>query len=349
MNLLIIGGTGFISGEIVNQALKAGRTVTLFNRGKSKTNSSCKLIKGDVEDLLSFKDEILNAQFDAVIHSVAYTEKHADDLVEIFKGTDVRLVVLGSQDCYNVFQQLVRGKEAEDFPTRETNPVSSIKYYWNDLGREHAGGEKYDKNLMTDILMKCFERNEISPVVLRLPMVYGPEDMQFQNRHGSIIRRILDKKKTYTIGSLEQGSIFTYDYVVNTACAVVHALESDIIGKIYNIGETSTRSYRRWAELYSEVCGWQFDFVVVPDEFLLGKPDLANHPSKHLITDCTAFQRDTGFTPPVSLSDAIRQTFEWAKENPSCLQEIDYKHEEALRVQYGKLQKEMHKNAASVN
>jgi nucleoside-diphosphate-sugar epimerase len=334
MRALVIGGTRFIGVEIVKQMVSAGHEVILFNRGTSSNPTTCSLIQGDIQNFVSYRSEILETNPDVVIHCIAYTEKHAEDCVEVFKGSDAHIVVLSSMDCYDSFQAVVRGKESSDFPVDELMPTTTIQHYWK--GSSHEGNEDYDKNLMTNVFQEAFTKGWIQSTILRLPMVYGPNDYQFENRHGSIIRRILDKRREYVISSLEQGQIATHGYIVNIGAAVVHACGNPtVIGNIYNVGETKVRTRRRWAELYAKASGWEFEFEVVPPEILTNNPSYRNRPAQVLIYDCSLFQNHTHFENPFSLEEGILKTFEYGQRFPDRLGLIpNYEKEADLVAQY---------------
>lgn len=336
MKVLIIGGTRFIGKEIATQMLKLGHTVTLFNRGKNKPPYDCPQIRGDVNNLTNYRDEILKYNPDVVIHCIAYTEKHAMDCVEVLKGKDTHVIVLSSMDCYDAFQAVVRGKETSDFPVDERMPVTSIRHYWQ--GSAHEGADDYDKNLMTSVFQDAFCKGLIKSTILRLPMIYGPNDYQFENRHGSIIRRILDKRREYVISSLEQGQIATHGYIENIGAAIIHACEnSKVYGKIYNIGELKVRTRRRWAELYAKAAGWEFEFEVLPTEIHTKDNTYRNRPAQILIYDCSLFHRDTQFENPISLEEGIFRTFEYGQRFPDKLGSIpNYEKEINILAQYKK-------------
>ena len=77
MKILIIGGTQFIGKAIANTAHLAGHEIILFNRGGTDPASKYKSIRGDVNNIPSFKDQLKDLAPDVVIHCIAYTEKHA--------------------------------------------------------------------------------------------------------------------------------------------------------------------------------------------------------------------------------------------------------------------------------
>lgn len=317
MKILIIGGTGFISSHVAAQAAAAGHEVVLFNRGFTDPHSPYGVINGDVNGLPALKAELLALNPDVVVHSIATTEQHAKDLVSVFEGTKTHLIVLGSVDCYEAFQQLNRGEDGSDFPIREDAELSRTKYYFKALH-----GADYDKNLMTGVLMDAFKHGKIEPTVFRLPQVYGPGDHQYAYRHGTIIKHIVDGQRDLVMSSTEQAQLFTYGYVENVAAAIVHSFGlPQTVGEIYNLGDSEVRTRRRWADLYAENAGHQFIYHVLPPEILQVKDSFGQAP-QHNIVDTSKFRKDTGFTEPVSLKEAIKRTYEWALRHPEALANV---------------------------
>lgn len=322
MKVLIVGGTKFVGKAIAKKTLEAGHEVTLFNRGATKHDLPVKTIIGDVEDLTRFKSELLNQNFDVLVHCIAFTEKHAQDVVEVFKGTKTKVIVLSSCDCYEAFQGLNRNRDNSELPIDEKSETSLTKYYWSDSAPKGSLAEKYDKNLMTNILLSAFKSEEINTTIFRLPMVYGDGDFQYTGRHGNIIRRILDKEKNIVLSDREQCQLYTYGYIGNIAAAIVHSYDKSVTnGKVYNLGESKTRSKRRWVELYGKTIGWNFEVHILPEELIRKDRSLRNANPLHLLIDSSLYERETGFTEPYSLEESIERTFNFAKENPDRLGE----------------------------
>lgn len=336
MKILIIGGTKFIGKAIVQVASQKGHKITLFNRGQTAAAADVPTIKGDVENILDFRDQIRSEQFDVVIHCIAYTEKHATDLVRLFEGTNTHLIVLSSGDCYEAFQGLNRKMDKAELPVSEDSPLSSMKYYWQDSAVKGALAEKYDKNLMTDILMRANVKNGLLVTVFRLSMIYGPGDYQYPGRHGAFIRRIIDKRKDLILSDREQCQIYTYGYIENISSAVAHSFNlKQTFGKIYNLGEPKSRSRRRWAEAFAQAANWEFRFHILPEELIRKDSSFRNAPPQHLLTDSSLFCRETSFIYPVKLEDAVRRTLNYGTEHPEVLGDpVDYKAEDRLLESY---------------
>ena len=338
MKILVIGGTKFIGKAIVKSLIDSSHDVILFNRLQTQPSMNLKTIKGDVENIRSFKEEILKHEFDIAVHCIAYTEKHAEDLRFIFKNTTTKLVVLSSCDCYEAFQGLNRNIDKAELAIREESPLSKMKYYWSDLKIKGESANRYDKNLMTDILIDGHRKKELNVTVFRLPLVYGPGDYQYPGRHGSIIKRILDRKIDIVFSDREQCQVYTYGYIENISAAIIHSFDKNICdGKIYNIGDDQSRTRRKWAELYAENAGWKFQCHILPEELIRKDKFYRNAPPQHLLTDNTLFQREAVFKNPIKIDEAIQKTFEYAKSNPEVLgKSEDYEKESRLLACYYK-------------
>lgn len=327
MKVLIIGGTGFISGQIADKAAAAGHDVVLFNRGLRNPHSPHDTIAGDLKNLQAFKADLLAAKPDVVVHCMALTEKHAKDLVDVFQGSGAHVIALSSADCYASFERLNNGEPVGSQPVRETDATRKTQFYY----RAHGGGD-YDKNLMTAALMDAHKAGKVEATVFRVPMVYGPGDFQYANRHGDIIKHIVDGQKDIVMGANEQSALFTYGYVENVAAAVVHSFgHAKTKGEIYNLGEDSVRTRREWAELYADNAGHTFNFRILPPAVTGGGTVPHN-----FIMDVSKFHRDTGFTDPVSLQESVKRTHDWAVKHPDALKKVnvDYKAASDLADRY---------------
>lgn len=331
MKVLIIGGTGFISGQIAEKAAAAGHDVVVFNRGLRNPSAPYDVINGDAKNLAAFKKDLLDAKPDVVVHCIAYNEKHAQALVDVFDGTKAHVIALSSADCYEAFQSLNRGEDT-DQPVRETSETSKTRHYLQRMGMPD-----YDKNLMTDALLDAHRQGKIEATVFRVPMVYGPNDPQYAYRHGNIIKHIVDGEKDLVLSATDQAQLYTFGYVENVAAAVVHSFGlPQVKGQVYNLGEEDVRTQRRWAELYAENAGHEFKFRILPPEAMGGENA---EPPHNFIMDTSKFRTDTGFTDPVSLKESIRRTYDWAVAHPEALSKVraDYTAEKSVADAYDRL------------
>ncbi len=84
MKLLVIGGTSFVGRHIVEQALKNGHEVVLFNRGKTNPDlfPECRRILGDRQIHIN---QAALEQWDAVIDTSGYTPNDVKPVIEALR------------------------------------------------------------------------------------------------------------------------------------------------------------------------------------------------------------------------------------------------------------------------
>ena len=85
LDLLVLGGTGFIGPHEINYAIARGHNVTMFNRGKTAPG-----MFPDVEALIGDRDDQLDAlkgrDWDAVIDNSGFYPRHARLSAELLHG-----------------------------------------------------------------------------------------------------------------------------------------------------------------------------------------------------------------------------------------------------------------------
>jgi nucleoside-diphosphate-sugar epimerase len=311
MRILVIGGTGFIGKATAAALAERGDEVTLFNRGKSDPDNSLPSIQGDVDNLRDFTAEIHALRPEAIVHCIAYTRKAAEDLVAVSEGLDAHLVVLSSEDCYDAFHRIVTDRDPGDLPIDETFPLAP-PLYWKGTG--HPRADEYDKNQMTEVVLAAHGDRPVT--VLRLPMVWGPGDPQFQHRHGAIIWNLLDRRERMVLGANEQARIWSHGYIDDVAGAIVRSIgEPAVYGLALNLAEHKVRSWRRWAELYCEAADRHPEIAIVPD-YMIEDGSHPNSPCPHVFSDAALFRSLTGWRDRVAIEDAVARTWAWAQQHP---------------------------------
>lgn len=128
LDILILGGTGFIGPHMVREALRRGHNVTLFNRGK--TNNALfpdvETIKGDRDNGL---DGLKGRKWDAVVDNSGYVPRHVQDSARLLAPRTDHYLFISSVSVY------------EDFSVDldENSPLASI----DDETVEEITGETY--------------------------------------------------------------------------------------------------------------------------------------------------------------------------------------------------------------
>lgn len=120
MKIAVIGATGKAGQKIVEEALRRGHDVTAIVRSASKVTANIPVIEKDVfalsqEDVKGF-DVVVNA-FGAPADQEELHVKAGRHLIDIFKGIDTKLVVVGGAGSLFVDpEKTVRVMDTPDFP-----------------------------------------------------------------------------------------------------------------------------------------------------------------------------------------------------------------------------------------
>ena len=111
MNILILGGTGFIGPHLVQYAMDRGHRITLFNRGRTNTH-----LFPDAEKLVGDRNDDLSAlkgrQWDAVIDNSGYTPQQVRLSVDLLKNTTDQYLFTSTRAVYTDYTQAVMDEDA---------------------------------------------------------------------------------------------------------------------------------------------------------------------------------------------------------------------------------------------
>ena len=108
LDILILGGTGFIGPHQVNYALGRGHRVTVFNRGRNKG-----MFEGRVEELIGNRDSKIdngleplkgNRTWDVAIDNSGFVPRHVRDSAQLLKGRVGRYIYTSTVAVYDFGQ-----------------------------------------------------------------------------------------------------------------------------------------------------------------------------------------------------------------------------------------------------
>lgn len=115
MKLLLIGGTGVLSGSVVAESVKCGNEVTIVNRGNRKKNypQGVNFIKADYhnQNLMSMK--LKGLHFDAVIDFLCYTKEQIVYSVDLLSPFADQYIFISSACVYNTAIPGIKDEDSE--------------------------------------------------------------------------------------------------------------------------------------------------------------------------------------------------------------------------------------------
>ncbi|MCG8369403.1 MAG: NAD-dependent epimerase/dehydratase family protein, partial [Proteobacteria bacterium] len=161
LDILVLGGTGFIGPHTVREALRRGHSVTLFNRGRTDSTlfPDLETIKGDRDRGL---DGLKNRQWDAVVDNSGYVPRHVRDSARLLAPNVGRYLFVSTASVYASF----------DVDNDEESPLATIA----DETVEEVTGETYGalKALCEKRVAAEYEADRLT--ILRPTYICGPGD-----------------------------------------------------------------------------------------------------------------------------------------------------------------------------
>lgn len=161
LDILVLGGTGFIGPHMVREALRRGHSVTLFNRGRTNNElfPDLETIKGDRGGDLSM---LAGRRWDAVIDNSGYVPRHVQNSAKALAPNIGQYLYISTISVYDSFAT----------PNDESSKLATIE----DETIEEVTGETYGplKALCEQRARAEFEASRLT--VLRPTYICGPGD-----------------------------------------------------------------------------------------------------------------------------------------------------------------------------
>jgi nucleoside-diphosphate-sugar epimerase len=131
LSVLFIGGTGQISWPCIHEAIAAGHSVTVFNRGEREKAlpAGVQCIVGNCSDPALYK-EAAARNYDVICQFIAYTPADIDRDIALFAGRTGQYVFISSASAYK--------KPVDSWPITEATPLDNP--YW-EYSRKKAACE----------------------------------------------------------------------------------------------------------------------------------------------------------------------------------------------------------------
>jgi 2'-hydroxyisoflavone reductase len=161
LDILVLGGTGFIGPHMVREALRRGHSVTLFNRGKTNNTlfPDLETIKGDRDNGL---DGLKDRKWDAVIDNSGYVPRHVRDSARLLAPNIGRYVFISTVSVYADSMS----------PMHENSPLATIA----DETVEEVNWETYGALKALCEQRAAAETDADKFVILRPTYICGPGD-----------------------------------------------------------------------------------------------------------------------------------------------------------------------------
>ena len=250
LNILILGGTGFLGPHTVRAAMLRGHKVTLFNRGRSNPNlfQQLETIIGD-RNTADIK-RLSNRKWDAVIDTSAYFPRSVNMAMNVLKENVEQYLFVSTISVYANWP-----KPGMD----ESTPVGTIE----DKTTEKVTGSTYGP--LKALCEQAAEKHMQGKVsVIRPGLIVGPGDKTDRFTYWPI--RI--KKGGEVLAPGDGNDFVQYIDVRDLGEWMVHCLEHQVTGTFNAQIKGGDITIKQLLETCVNTLNPQTKLVWVPTEFL---------------------------------------------------------------------------------
>jgi len=301
MRVLVTGGNGFIGSHLVDQLVKRGWDVTVFDLNERRYDplpAEAHFIKGDlnqaylVREALSGVDVVFHLVW-TTIHEVANRDPSGDvtanliptiHLLEACRNAGVRRIIFVSSGG------TVYGP-AQALPISESHPQNPVNSY----GVTKLAAEKY--------LYMFKHLYGIDYAIFRPSVPYGPRQNPLA-RQGAVAVFLYRVAHGLPVTIWGDGSVTRdYFYVSDLAEALIAGAETELREqRIFNIGGEEEVSLIQLLRMIEEVAGKRAHVEHAPGR---------GFDAPRIALDTRLARQELRWKPSVSLTDGLIQTWKW--------------------------------------
>ena len=305
LKILVLGGTTFLGPAFVRSALARGHSITLFNRGKSRTS-----LFPEVEKLVGDRNNDLEAlkgrEWDVVVDTSASLPKWVEDTTSLLKDATRQYMFISSVSCYAGFSKV---------GISEDDPVGTVE---GDITQITGGNYGPAKARCEAINLATFGDRATN---IRPGLIVGPEDPTDRFTYWPV--RVGDGGEVLAPGD---GQAHTQVIDVRDLGEwMLHCCEKNITGTFNAVGPEKPTTMKRMLETCQSALKSDAKLTWVDAEFLQGQgvgawmnmpcwvPPVGDYAGFGRIDGSKAFAAGLSTRP---LDAIVRDTQAWFKTLP---------------------------------
>ena len=287
LDILLIGGSGFLGRPTANALIEAGHRVTVLTRGTHDSPSGVETMAADRGDRAALARALEGRRFDLTVDFVAYDSIDIEGLLFVPYAALGRYVMISTGQVYMVTagaRPPFREDDAEGDVLPEPEPGSADHGQWS----YGAGKRRAERTLLG-----LRATHGVRAVILRLPIMQGEGDGS--GRLWSYLERMIDGRPIVLPDGGRQPARFLHcgDVARALAWLAIHPPRASV----YNLAQPDVPTLRDYLSLVARTGGFEPGFVEAS------------------WAECLAAGLDNAFSPFAgkwrSLLDPARATTEW--------------------------------------
>jgi nucleoside-diphosphate-sugar epimerase len=315
MRLLIIGAGGFIGVPLAQHLTSAGHEVIGLSRTAPTILAGLLYhVCADRGDAQAVAAAVKSGRIESVVDLLALTEEATRRLLDALEGHIARYILVSSGDVYRNYGGLLRKEEAQPIldAMGEEAPLRASRYPYRGAKRRRDEDadrwlDDYDK---IPIEANVVARSGIDWTILRLPMVFGPQDRQ--HRFGWLIRPLAAGAEHIAMPRSWAQWRTSYGYVEDVAAGIALAATHEAVSRrVFNLGMRQAPTHEEWVARFATVIGWRGQIMFDSDPMSpLSTKIKALDLSFPLVLDTQRVRSELAFTEVVDERTAVAHTIE---------------------------------------
>jgi nucleoside-diphosphate-sugar epimerase len=305
LRVLFIGGSGVISSACSRVAVDSGIELFVLNRGRSTTRPlppRVNVLRADIREPGSVRDEIKDRDFDAIVDWVAFTPDQVRTDIDLFRGRTGQYVFISSASAYQT--------PPARMPVTESTPLRNP--YWQ---------YSRDKIACEDTLVAAYREEGFPATIIRPSHTYDATLVPFDGGW-TVLGRMLAGKPVIVHG--DGTSLWTLTHHDDFARAFVPLLgHPRTLGEAIHITSDDVLTWNQIAGSLAAALGVTARLVHVPsDAIAVADPDwgggLLGDKAHSMVFDNAKLRSIVpGWRAVIPFEQGARQIVEWYLADPA--------------------------------
>jgi len=235
-SILIAGGTGFIGFHLAKKCLSLNWSVTSLSTSTPKKNRKLKKVKYKICDISNYNQvkNKIKLDYDYVVNCAGYVD-HSHKL-KTLKSHYIGCKNLSTHFLNSKIKKFIQIGSCIEYGKIKSPQIES------NLNKKTFSIYGSAKLLSTQFLLKLFKRFNFPVTILRLYLVYGPNQDANRVIPVTIINALKNKKFNCSNGS----QLRDFTYIDDIVSAIIKTLKnSKSSGEIINIGSGNPISIKK--------------------------------------------------------------------------------------------------------
>jgi UDP-glucose 4-epimerase len=298
VNILVLGGHGFIGSHIVDNLIQYGNHVRIFARQKSDYSCNAEWFQGDFLDTGKLSEALVG--MDLVIHCVSSTVPSTSAVDPVYDiktnliGTVQLLRIMSVQGVHRLIYFSSGGTvygNPDIIPVPEEAPLRPISSYGS------------TKVAIENFITVYGLESKIQTVILRPSNPFGERQGHkgVQGLISTILNNIINDRSTIIYG--DGNNVRDYVYISDVVDLVRKVVDSSQCG-VYNVGSNIGYTINQIMDFVEEATG-----IKVLREYRGSR----TFDVKEIVLDCSSAKQHFNWKPAVSIVLGIKKQFDWLK------------------------------------